>query len=66
MVVLGGISTAGGKGRIGGVVISAFVVSLLRYGLGLVNVSSQDMLIVIGALLITAVAIPNIKDIIKR
>jgi rhamnose transport system permease protein len=61
MVVLGGIPTSGGKGRFIGVVIAIFIVGLLRYGLGLINVSSQVMLIIIGALLISAVMIPNLK-----
>lgn len=61
MVVLGGISTSGGKGRFIGAIISIFVIGFLRYGLGLINVSSQVMLIIIGALLIGAVMIPNLK-----
>jgi rhamnose transport system permease protein len=61
MVVLGGIPTSGGKGRFIGVVIAIFIVGLLRYGLGLINVSSQVMLIIIGALLIGAVMVPNLK-----
>lgn len=61
MVVLGGISTSGGKGRFIGAVISIFIIGFLRYGLGLVNVSSQVMLIIIGALLIGAVMIPNLN-----
>jgi rhamnose transport system permease protein len=66
IVVLGGVSTAGGKGGIAGLVISVFVISSLRYGLGLINITSQHMFIVIGALLIIAVAIPNIKEIINQ
>lgn len=61
MVVLGGIPTSGGKGRFIGVIIAIFIVGLLRYGLGLINVSSQVMLIIIGTLLISAVMIPNLK-----
>lgn len=61
MVVLGGISTSGGKGRFIGAVISIFIIGFLRYGLGLINVSSQVMLIVIGALLISAVMLPNLN-----
>jgi rhamnose transport system permease protein len=61
MVVLGGVSTAGGKGRIIGTIISIFLIGLLRYGLGLINVPAQIMLIIIGGLLIFAVMIPNIK-----
>lgn len=61
MVVLGGISTAGGKGRIIGTIISIFLIGFLRYGLGLVNVPAQILLIIIGLLLIFAVMIPNLK-----
>ena len=61
MVVLGGISSSGGKGRFIGAVISIFIIGFLRYGLGLINVSSQVMLIVIGALLICAVMFPNLN-----
>lgn len=61
MVVLGGVSTAGGKGRVGGTVLSIFVIGLLRYGLGLINVPSQSIMIILGALLVIAVAIPNLK-----
>ena len=61
MVVLGGISTAGGKGRMIGAILAVFLIGYLRYGLGLVNVSAQTMLIIIGLLLIVAVAIPKLK-----
>jgi rhamnose transport system permease protein len=61
MVVLGGISTSGGKGRFIGAVLSIFIIGFLRYGLGLINVSSQVMLIIIGTLLIGAVMIPKLN-----
>jgi rhamnose transport system permease protein len=61
MVVLGGISTAGGKGRIYGALIAVFLIGYLKYGLGLFNVPAQVLLIIIGALLIIAVLIPNLK-----
>lgn len=61
MAVLGGISTAGGKGRMIGAIIAIFLIGYLRYGLGLVNVSAQTLLIIIGLLLIFAVAVPNLK-----
>ncbi len=61
MVVLGGVSTAGGRGRIIGTILSVFIIGLLRYGLGLKNVPAQVLLIIIGLLLICAVAIPNLK-----
>lgn len=61
MVVLGGVSTSGGKGRIIGTIISIFLIGYLRNGLGLVNVPAQTQLIIVGLLLIFAVMIPNIK-----
>lgn len=61
MVVLGGISTSGGKGRIYGAIIAVFLLGFLRYGLGLFNVPAQVLLIIIGLLLIIAVMIPNLK-----
>lgn len=61
MTVLGGISTAGGKGRMIGAIIAVFLIGLLRYGLGLVNVNAQTQLIIIGALLVAAVAAANLR-----
>ncbi|RED64772.1 ABC transporter permease [Cohnella lupini] len=62
MVVLGGISTAGGKGRMIGAILAVFLIGFLRYGLGLVNVSAQMLLIILGLLLILSVAIPQLKQ----
>ncbi|ANA78774.1 monosaccharide-transporting ATPase [Paenibacillus vortex V453] len=61
MVVLGGISTAGGKGRMIGAILAIFLIGFLRYGLGLVNVQAQVLLVIIGLLLIVAVAVPKLK-----
>ena len=61
MVVLGGISTAGGKGNFPGTVISIFTIGLLKYGLGLINVNSQTILMIIGAILIVVVMAPNVR-----
>ncbi|WP_426449700.1 ABC transporter permease [Paenibacillus sp. S-38] len=61
MVVLGGISTAGGKGRMVGAILAVFLIGLLSYGLGLVNVPAQMLLVIIGLLLIFAVMVPKLK-----
>jgi rhamnose transport system permease protein len=61
MVVLGGISTLGGKGKMLGAIIAIFLIGLLKYGLGLINVAAQTQLIIIGGLLIAAVAATNLK-----
>ena len=62
MAVLGGFTTTGGKGNFIGLILAIFIVGFLRYGLGLINIPSQVMLVVIGALLIVTVMIPNIKN----
>ena len=66
MCVLGGISTAGGKGTMVGAVISIFIIGLLRYGLGLINLSGQTIRIIIGALLIAVVLYPTIQEAIRN
>ena len=62
MAVLGGVSTSGGKGRILGATLAIMVIGYLRFGLGLINASSQIIMIVVGLLLIIAVAIPSFRD----
>ena len=66
MCVLGGISTAGGKGTMVGAVIAIFIIGLLRYGLGLINLSGQTIRIILGALLIAVVLYPTIQESIKN
>lgn len=66
MVVLGGVSNAGGKGRVIGVLIATFIIGFLRYGLGIINIPAQVTLIIIGALLIISVAIPNLKQLYTK
>lgn len=58
MVVLGGVSILGGAGTIAGVVIAAFVMGLVTFGLGLLNVPGIVMSIFIGLLLIVTIALP--------
>ena len=60
MVVLGGVSILGGAGTIVGVVIAAFVMGLVTFGLGLLNVPGIVMSIFIGLLLIVTIALPII------
>lgn len=62
MVVLGGVSILGGSGTIPGVVIAAFVMGLVTFGLGLLNVPGIVMSIVIGALLISVIALPRLWE----
>jgi rhamnose transport system permease protein len=66
MAVFGGISSTGGKGNMIGGVISAFIIVCLRIGLGQRNVNGQVILLIIGVLLIAAVALPNIFGSLRR
>jgi rhamnose transport system permease protein len=61
MTVLGGVSTSGGTGRIAGPVLAVFVIGFLNYGLGLMNVSAQMILIILGLLLILSVLAMNVR-----
>jgi rhamnose transport system permease protein len=62
MVILGGVSVWGGKGTIAGVVLAAIVLGFVNFGLGLLNVPGIVMSIIVGALLITVVAIPVLAE----
>ena len=66
MAVFGGISSTGGKGNMIGGFISAFIIVCLRIGLGQRNVNGQVILLIIGVLLIAAVALPNIFGSLRR
>jgi len=59
-VVLGGVNIQGGSGSILGVVIAAFVMGLVTFGLGLLNVPGIVMSIIIGLMLICVIALPII------
>lgn len=65
MAVLGGVSTAGGKGSMIGPIIAVFVIGLLKYGLGMINASAQLIIIIVGLLLIVAVSIPSIQEMYR-
>ncbi|RAZ87464.1 ABC transporter permease [Mesorhizobium hawassense] len=58
MVVLGGVSILGGAGSILGIVLAAFIMGLVTFGLGLLNVPGIVMSIFIGLLLIIVIALP--------
>jgi rhamnose transport system permease protein len=62
MVVLGGVSTSGGTGRIAGPLLAVFIIGFLNYGLGLKNISAQVILIILGALLVLSVLINNLRS----
>lgn len=58
MVVLGGVNIMGGSGTIAGVFIAVFLMGLVTFGLGLINVPGIVMSIIIGGMLIGVIATP--------
>jgi rhamnose transport system permease protein len=58
MVILGGVSIAGGSGTIPGVVLAIFILGLITFGLSLVNVPGIVISVILGCLLIAAIAAP--------
>jgi rhamnose transport system permease protein len=60
MVVLGGVNILGGSGSILGVVLAAFLMGLVTFGFGLLNVPGIVMSIFIGLLLISVIALPRL------
>jgi len=66
MVVLGGVNILGGSGSIVGVVIAAFIIGLVTFGLGLLNVPGIVMSIFTGLLLIVVIALPILYRMIRQ
>ena len=58
MVVLGGVNIMGGAGTIAGVFIAVFLMGIVTFGLGLLNVPGIVMSIIIGGMLIAVIATP--------
>jgi rhamnose transport system permease protein len=66
MVLLGGVSIFGGKGRMVGVALSILVVLNLRNGLGLANIGANLQTGIIGVLLILSVLVPNLVNTFQQ
>jgi rhamnose transport system permease protein len=60
MVILGGVSIAGGAGTIGGVMLAVLTLGMVTYGLALVNIPGIIMTIVVGVLLLITIALPRL------
>jgi rhamnose transport system permease protein len=58
MVILGGVSIAGGVGTIGGVVLAVFILGFATLALSLINVPGIVISVLMGLLLIIAIAAP--------
>lgn len=62
---IGGISMAGGKGNIWGTLIGVLVMQCIRNGMNLLGVSSYLQMVVIGTVIIIAVAMDCIRRLRK-
>lgn len=66
MVLLGGVSIFGGKGSMGGVILSILIILNLRNGMALTNITGHIQTGVIGVLLIASVLGPNLWERVRR
>ncbi len=60
--VLGGTSMSGGRGRIGGTIVGAFVIGILSDGLIMMGVSSFWQMVIKGIVIIAAVVIDQAQS----
>jgi len=60
-VVVGGTSLMGGSGKIMGTLIGAFIITVIRNGMNLMNVAAFNQGIVLGSVLLAAVLIDQLK-----
>jgi rhamnose transport system permease protein len=66
VVLLGGVSIFGGRGTILGVVLAVAVLGTLQTALTADLVPAQDQSIVVGALLVASVIVPNSAEFYRR
>jgi erythritol transport system permease protein len=60
--VLGGTSMSGGRGRIGGTIVGAFVIGILSDGLVMMGVSSFWQTVIKGVVIIAAVVVDQVQQ----
>ena len=66
IVLLGGVSIFGGRGTIAGIVVAVAVLGTLQTALTADLMPAQDQNIVVGALLVASVIIPNGSELYRR
>ena len=60
-VVVGGTSLAGGEGRIFGTLTGAFIIAVIQNGMNLTGIESYTQKIVLGSVILAAVALDRRK-----
>jgi ribose/xylose/arabinose/galactoside ABC-type transport system permease subunit len=63
-VFIGGVSMAGGQGRVVGTVIGALILAVLQTGLIMTNVKTFYQYVVVGIIVILAVLIDQARDLV--
>lgn len=64
--VIGGVALSGGKGKVGGVFLGVILLGLIRNSLNILRVPSFYQYVMLGVVIIIAVAISNIGENKKR
>ncbi len=62
-VVIGGASLSGGRGTISGTIIGTFLIQFLRNGCTLIGITTNAQLIVIGIVIVLAVAVDQLARV---
>ncbi len=60
-VVVGGTSLSGGRGRVFGTLIGAFIIAVIQNGMNLTNVESYTQKVVLGLVILGAVLLDRLK-----
>jgi rhamnose transport system permease protein len=66
ITVLGGISIYGGSGTLIGALLALILIGIMRFGMGLVNISGDVQATIIGALLILSILLPRFGGQLSR
>ena len=61
-VVVGGTSLFGGRGKVFGTLIGAFIIGVIQNGMNLIGLRSQDQLIALGSVILIAVILERIRS----
>ena len=66
MVLLGGTDINGGRGGILGTFLAVLLVIILKTGLIVANITSDQQTFVMGLILLLSIIVPNIMDVAKK
>ena len=61
-VVVGGTSLSGGKGKIFGTLIGAFIISVIQNGMNLLGIESYTQQVVLGAMIVCAILLDKARS----